>query len=170
MAIRGVTDEDLKRILSENLTPSDSIKTPERLFGREKTLTTIDRAFSSPGRQIFIFGDRGVGKTSLALTTAHLHTGVENLPIYVMCGKTNNFAQTIQAIGNALVPVEERMEKAALGRQFQFQLARRARRGRIVRRHEGEHEYSRAAVADGGARHRSICGIETEQHNDHHSR
>ncbi|MEY2458134.1 MAG: hypothetical protein QOK06_3309 [Acidimicrobiaceae bacterium] len=81
MAIRGITDEDLKRVLSENLTPSDSIKTPDRLFGREKTLTTIDRAFSSPGRQIFVYGDRGVGKTSLALTTAFLHTGVENLPI-----------------------------------------------------------------------------------------
>src|SRR6266403_4860291 len=64
MAIRGVTGEDLKRILSENLTPSDSIKTPERLFGREKTLTTIDRAFSSPGRQIFVYGDRGVGKAN----------------------------------------------------------------------------------------------------------
>src|SRR6266404_1155030 len=120
MTIRGVTDEDLKRILSENLTPSDSIKTPERLFGREKTLTTIDRAFSSPGRQIFVYGDRGVGKTSLALTTAYLHTGIENLPVYVMCGKTNNFGQTIQAIGNALIPVEQRMEKAASGGGFNF--------------------------------------------------
>lgn len=70
MSIHGITDEDLKTVLSENLTPSDSIKTPERLFGREKTLQTIDRAFASPGRQIFIFGDRGVGKTSLALTAA----------------------------------------------------------------------------------------------------
>lgn len=122
MSIRGVTDIDLKRVLSENLTPSDSIKTPDRLFGREKTLTTIDRAFSSPGRQIFIYGDRGVGKTSLALTTAYLHTGVENLPIYAMCGKTNNFAQTIQAIGNALIPVGERMEKAASGGSFNFSL------------------------------------------------
>src|SRR5258705_2505997 len=106
MTIRGVTDEDLKRILSENLTPSDSIKTPDRLFGRERTLTTIDRAFSSPGRQIFIYGDRGVGKTSLALTSAYLSTGIENMPIYVMCGRTNNFWQTIQAIGNAVVPVD----------------------------------------------------------------
>jgi DNA polymerase III delta prime subunit len=122
MAIRGVTDEDLKHILSENLTPSDSIKTPERLFGREKTLTTIDRAFSSPGRQIFIYGDRGVGKTSLAQTTAYLHTGVENQPIYVMCGKTNDFGQTIRAIGNALIPVEERLEKAASGGSFNFSL------------------------------------------------
>src|SRR6267143_964672 len=122
MSIRGVTDEDLKAVPSENLTPSDSIKTPERLFGREKTLTTIDRAFSSPGRQIFIYGDRGVGKTSLALTSAFLHTGIENLPIYVMCGRTNNFSQTIQAIGNSLVPVEQRLEKAASGGGFNFTL------------------------------------------------
>jgi Cdc6-like AAA superfamily ATPase len=122
MSLRGVTDEDLKAVLSENLTPSDSIKTPERLFGREKTLRTIDRAFASPGRQIFIFGDRGVGKTSLALTAAYLHTGVENLPVYVMCGKTNNFGQTIQAIGNALIPVEQRMEKPSSGGGFNFNL------------------------------------------------
>ncbi|MEA2983906.1 MAG: hypothetical protein QOD94_160, partial [Alphaproteobacteria bacterium] len=91
MSIRGVDDEGLKAVLNANLTPSDSIKTPERLFGRAKTLRTIDRAFASPGRQIFIYGDRGVGKTSLALTAAFMHTGVENVPIYVMCGKTNNF-------------------------------------------------------------------------------
>src|SRR5260370_7900845 len=60
MSINGVTDEDLKRILSENLTPSDSIKTPERLFGREKTLTTIDRPFSSPATQISISSDRAL--------------------------------------------------------------------------------------------------------------
>jgi Cdc6-like AAA superfamily ATPase len=103
MSIPDVSNKQLRQILAENLTPSDSIKTPERLFGREKTLTTIDRAFNSPGRQIFIFGDRGVGKTSLALTAAYLHTGVENAPIYVMCGKTNNFGQIIQTIGNAII-------------------------------------------------------------------
>jgi uncharacterized protein len=111
MSIPGVTDEILKQVLAENLTPSDSIKTPERLFGREKTLRAIDRAFNSPGRQVFIYGDRGVGKTSLALTAAYLHTGVENPPIYVMCGRTNDFSQTIQAIGNATIPVEQRLEE-----------------------------------------------------------
>jgi hypothetical protein len=123
MSIPGVTDEMLKQILSENLTPSDSIKTPDRLFGREKTLRDIDRAFSSPGRQIFIFGDRGVGKTSLALTAAYLHTGVENAPIYVMCGKTNNFGQTIQAIGNATIPVDKRLDRLTTGGGFNFSIA-----------------------------------------------
>jgi GAF domain-containing protein len=73
------------------------------------------QAFSSPGRQIFIFGDRGVGKTSLALTAAYVHTGIENSPIYVMCGKTNNFAQTIQAIGNATIPIQKRPDKLTTG-------------------------------------------------------
>jgi DNA polymerase III delta prime subunit len=123
VSIPGVTDEILKQVLSENLTPSDSIKTPERLFGREKALQTIDRAFNSPGRQIFIFGDRGVGKTSLALTSANLHTGIENLPIYVMCGRTNNFSQTIQAIGNATIPVEKRLERLATGGAFSLSVA-----------------------------------------------
>lgn len=123
MSIAGVTDESLKGVLSENLTPSDSIKTPDRLFGREKTLRDIDRAFSSPGRQIFIYGDRGVGKTSLALTAAYLHTGVENAPIYVMCGKTSNFGQTIQAIGNATIPVEKRLDKLTTGGGFNLSVA-----------------------------------------------
>jgi hypothetical protein len=122
MAIANISDRDLKRVLSENLTPSDSIKTPDRLFGREKNLRSIDRAFASPGRQVFIHGDRGVGKTSLALTAAYLHTGIENLPIYVMCGKTNNFGQTIQAIGTALIPVEERLTGSTSGGGFNFTL------------------------------------------------
>jgi hypothetical protein len=86
MTIPNVSDERLKEILSENLTPSDTIKTPDRLFGREKMLQRIDRAFSSPGRQIFIYGDRGVGKTSVALTSAFLHTGIENVPSNCLTG------------------------------------------------------------------------------------
>jgi uncharacterized protein len=123
MTIPNVSDERLKEILSENLTPSDTIKTPDRLFGREKMLQRIDRAFSSPGRQIFIYGDRGVGKTSLALTSAFLHTGIENVPIYVMCGSTNNFSQTIQAIGNATIPVQDRVERLRPGSSFNLSLA-----------------------------------------------
>ena len=122
MAIPGVTDDDLKAILADNLTPSDTIKTPERLFGREKNLRTIDRALSSPGRQIFIYGDRGVGKSSLALTAAYLHSGSQSPPIHVMCGRTSGFSQVIQAVGNALIPVEDRVEKPGGGGGFNLSL------------------------------------------------
>jgi hypothetical protein len=39
-----------------------------------------------------------------------------------MCGRTNNFSQTIQAVGNALIPVEQRLEKTATGGGFNFSL------------------------------------------------
>lgn len=115
MSIPGVTDEELKKVLKENLTPSDTIKTPERLFGRAKNLRVIDRALNSAGRQIFIYGDRGVGKTSLALTAAYVHASTESPPIHVMCSKTGTFAQVIQAIGNAQIPIADRVEKPATG-------------------------------------------------------
>ena len=120
MSIAGVTDEQLREILAENLTPSDTIKTPERLFGREKNLRTIDRALNSPGRQIFIYGDRGVGKTSLARTAAFLHSATASPPIYVMCGKNSSFSEVMNAVGNALIPVEDRVEKPGSGGGFNF--------------------------------------------------
>lgn len=63
MAIENVTEERIREVLHEHLTPSAHITTPERLFGRGKSLTQIDRALNSPGRHVFIHGDRGVGKT-----------------------------------------------------------------------------------------------------------
>src|SRR5712671_104582 len=122
MSMPNITEDDLRKILAGNLRPSDTIKTPQRLFGRATTLRTIDRALNSPGRQIFIYGDRGVGKTSLALTAAYLHTGVENMPIYVMCGRTSKFGEIIQAIGNSQIPVKDRMETTDAGGGFTLSL------------------------------------------------
>jgi uncharacterized protein len=122
MTIPNVTEDDLRKVLAENLTPSDTIKTPDRLFGRAATLTRIDRALNSPGRQIFIYGDRGIGKTSLALTAAFLHTGPENMPIYSLCGRTSRFGEIMQAIGNSRIPIEERIEPAESGGGFNFSL------------------------------------------------
>jgi Cdc6-like AAA superfamily ATPase len=122
MTIPNITEDDLRKVLAENLTPSDTIKTPDRLFGRASSLTKIDRALNSPGRQIFIYGDRGVGKTSLALTAAFLHTGPENMPIYSLCGRTSRFGEIIQAIGNSKIPIEERIEPAESGGGFNFSL------------------------------------------------
>jgi uncharacterized protein len=115
MSIPGMSEDALRKVLAENLTPSASIKTPERLFGRQKNLKTIGRALNSPGRQIFVYGDRGVGKTSVALTAAFLHTHSSTAPIHVMCGKTSSFSEVIHAIGNAAIPIENRVERAPSG-------------------------------------------------------
>lgn len=115
MTIPNITEDDIKSILTQNLTPSDTIRTRDRLFGRDKTLRIIERALNSAGRQIFVYGDRGIGKTSLARISAYLHTGAENDPIYVMCGTTNSFSQVLQSIGNAVIPIRDRFEGGKSG-------------------------------------------------------
>lgn len=111
MTIKGINDDSFRKVLAGNLTPSESIETPERLFGRAKNLQDIDRAFNSRGRQIFIHGDRGVGKTSLALTAAHVHAGSSAHPITVFCSRTTGFSDVVHAIGNATIDIKKRMEK-----------------------------------------------------------
>lgn len=110
MAIKGITDDQMREVLAAHLTPSLHITTAERLYGRERKLVEIERAFSSPGRHIFIHGDRGVGKTSLALTAAKLRQAGSEEPIYILCSTRSDFGDIILAIGNAAVPVRERLE------------------------------------------------------------
>jgi Cdc6-like AAA superfamily ATPase len=118
MAIEGFSEDAFKAVLRENFTPSNSIKTPERLFGRDKALKQIDRALASQGRQVFIYGDRGVGKTSVALTAAYMLNDSSEDPLYVACGESDNFADAIASIGNACIPIEKRMEEVGAGPEF----------------------------------------------------
>ncbi len=110
MAIRGVGEDAFQRIMGEYFTPSATIKTPERLYGRTKALQRIERAVNSQGRQILIYGDRGVGKTSVALTAAILHSEGNTLPIYVVCSETGTFSSVIKSIGDATIDVKQRYE------------------------------------------------------------
>lgn len=86
MAILRQTEEQFRALLKEHLTPARAIASPQHLKGRAKTLTQIDRAFNSPGKHIFIYGDRGVGKTSLAQTAASIWQSADAEPILVSCG------------------------------------------------------------------------------------
>jgi Cdc6-like AAA superfamily ATPase len=118
MAIPNTTEDEFRDILSVNLTPSATIKTPERLFGRQKALKQIERALASSGRQVFIYGDRGVGKTSVALTTANIHNTSSHSPIYVVCSQNDTFAEIVRAIGNATVNIADRMEVGGQNASF----------------------------------------------------
>jgi ABC-type molybdenum transport system ATPase subunit/photorepair protein PhrA len=73
MAIRAITRDAFVRLLPQLLTPTTPIRSAEFLRGRDKILEDIRRAFIQPGRHVFIHGDRGVGKTSLAQTAALEH-------------------------------------------------------------------------------------------------
>lgn len=112
MTIHHCDQESLKEVLGRHLTPSAHITTPERLFGRQQKLTQIERAFNSSGRHVFIYGDRGVGKTSLALTAAYLHQDTSEEPVYVLCAENSTFGKVLHSVGINALPLKERMETA----------------------------------------------------------
>ena len=92
--------EDFERVLTEHVRPSSPIESFEHLFDREKQLNRIEEALSSPGRHIFIYGDRGAGKTSLAKSAAYKHHPSEGEPIYTACGKKTSFSAIIRDIAS----------------------------------------------------------------------
>lgn len=113
LAISGFDEESVGQIIQQHLSPSAEIRDPERLIGREKFLTKIRRALNSPNRHIFIHGERGVGKTSLAMTAGRLLApSVENF-IYVDCGESTTFGEVIQRIGNSAIDVTKRLSSGA---------------------------------------------------------
>lgn len=109
ITIKGITDGQIHQILGEHLTPSHWIDKVERLLGREKYIKQIERAFASQGRNAFIYGDRGVGKTSLAVTAAKLHNYKKDHYIYVPCGETTSFSDVMLAVANTTIPIKKRL-------------------------------------------------------------
>ena len=86
MAIGSYNEDEFQEILYAHLSPSEPISSVQLLKGRTKTLQQIRQALLSPGRHVFIFGDRGVGKTSLAQTAAALHQSADGEAIILSCG------------------------------------------------------------------------------------
>lgn len=56
-----------------------------------------------PGRSIFIYGDRGVGKTSLAQTVAFGHQTGDRDPIFVACSSDSTFSALMKSIIELIV-------------------------------------------------------------------
>lgn len=101
MAIDSLSEDEFAAILRECFSPARAIRTPELLKGREANLRDLSRAFTSPGRHAFIYGDRGVGKTSLALTSALIHQSSDAEPIVVSCDSEMTIFSLVKDIAAA---------------------------------------------------------------------
>lgn len=101
MTIPSHTDKhDFGKELNRLLSPSHPVQTIEFLKGRERELTAIERALFAEGRHIFIFGDRGVGKSSLAATAAYQYQSSDGKPIFVSAAHDATFQTIIANIAN----------------------------------------------------------------------
>lgn len=84
----------LKRLVS----PSRPIQTIERLFGRERELDRIEKALYADGRHVFIYGDRGVGKSSVAAAAANQWQSADATYIDVSCSRDSTLKTVVANI------------------------------------------------------------------------
>jgi hypothetical protein len=91
MAIESITRTQFEGSLQRTLSPTTPIRSVEFLRGRDQLLEDIRRALIQPGRHVFIHGDRGVGKTSLAQTAALEHQSADASPIFLGCDNASTF-------------------------------------------------------------------------------
>jgi Cdc6-like AAA superfamily ATPase len=85
--------------------PSTPIREISRLYGREAQVEKVRRELRSPGRSVFIFGERGVGKTSLAQTVAHLEDTSDLDPALIGCYQAD-FSQVITRVARHLMGLQ----------------------------------------------------------------
>jgi uncharacterized protein len=111
MSISGVTRGQFEQTLPRLLTPTTPIRSVEFLRGRDRILENIRRAFVQPGRQVFIYGDRGVGKTSLAQTAALEHQSADNEPIFLGCDNASTFYGAARSLAQRLRPGDPTVNK-----------------------------------------------------------
>jgi len=102
MTISNFTQDEFENILQEHVKPSMAIESIEHLFDRDRQLNKIEEALSSPGRHVFIYGDRGAGKTSLARTAAFKHHPSDGEPVYSACGQQTSFSAIVRDIASQL--------------------------------------------------------------------
>lgn len=74
-------------------TPHQPVQTEDLFFGRQEVVGKIIEHLNTPGQHALLFGDRGVGKSSLAnITTSLLINRVLKVPLYTKrCSSSDDF-------------------------------------------------------------------------------
>jgi Cdc6-like AAA superfamily ATPase len=89
-------------------TPFAPIELPEFFVGRRSEIDTLVTELNAPGRQVAIYGDRGVGKTSLAALCSFFANRPEEHTHFVRCTHevtyTDIFGELLRNASAAYVP------------------------------------------------------------------
>jgi Cdc6-like AAA superfamily ATPase len=84
------------------LTPARPVNDRELFAGRQEQMVRVVDTFSAPGEHAAIFGERGVGKTSLATITDQIADLLGNLAIRINCQANDRIEDIWRRIGEGM--------------------------------------------------------------------
>lgn len=93
---------EFRNKLDHFLHPSENIVEPYQLKGRDIALNQMRDCFETPGSQAFIWGPRGVGKTSVGHTACEKHKDIVQVATAIACEGDTSFSQFITDIINKI--------------------------------------------------------------------
>jgi hypothetical protein len=102
MSSNLLPEPDFVEAVNKVFSPSGPIRRADMLKGRSSELDGIEQALNVKGRVAFIFGFRGVGKTSLGLTAASL-LAREGEILQVSCDASQSTFQLAKEIAEAIL-------------------------------------------------------------------
>jgi Cdc6-like AAA superfamily ATPase len=79
-------------------TPSLPVSDRRRFAGRNEVLASVIRSLEDQRLHIIIYGDRGIGKTSMLHVLSQAAREARYIVIYVSCGEASNFDETFRAV------------------------------------------------------------------------
>jgi Cdc6-like AAA superfamily ATPase len=83
--------------LRHAFTPSQPIADRRLFAGRDEVLKTIIRSIEDQRLHVVLYGERGIGKTSLVHVLTQAATEARYIVVYTSCGANSNFDETFRA-------------------------------------------------------------------------
>ncbi|MBM6575442.1 ATP-binding protein [Microvirga sp. SRT01] len=84
--------------LRDAFTPSQPVVDPHMFAGRAALLTTLIRAIEDQKLHVVLYGDRGIGKTSMLHVLARQATEARYLVRYASCGEETSFGDLFRSV------------------------------------------------------------------------
>lgn len=88
--------------LRNAFTPSQPVTDPRMFAGRTAILTTVIRALEDQRLHAIIYGERGIGKTSLLHVLTQAARDARYLVVYVSCGVGSQFDETFRSVAGEI--------------------------------------------------------------------
>lgn len=90
--------DQMRLKLRNAFTPSQPVSDVRKFAGRNSILRTLIRSIEDQQLHVVLFGERGIGKTSLLHVLADLSRRARYIVRYTSCGEGSDFSETFRAI------------------------------------------------------------------------